>query len=301
MSTLPWYNENQFRHYPLQTNAVLATQHIVDAGFTLRANVLDGEAFTPEVRLFKIVKTNAVLEFHINVPTAYVVSVPLAAPDYSTYTVFKKEAAICGSPNTLAGSITVADIPALAAALASGDNIINVLFDVATCDFVLEQAVSNIRIANVHKRQSENFGDCGIPKPGLFSNDGFVLSKRGDSRQPIVYQELCPTQQLRIIAGLNASVAANTVRQQITFAVSKSETIPQCQEIAISPQEALALASALPTLSPQRCSQVVTSVNGLPGPHVSLVGGPGVTILKKDETTLQIVLNDPTTGVCPGS
>jgi hypothetical protein len=301
MSVLPWYNENQFRHYPLQEGSAFPLSHIVDAGFTLRASVRDEDAFVPEIRLFKIVKTGAVLEFHLTTPTAYIVTVPLAAADYSTYSVFKRDAATCESPNTFAGSLTVADIPQLASTLETGDNIINVVFDPAVCDLILEQAVSHMRVANVHKRQSGNFGDCGIPRPILYLDEGFVLAKTGTERRAIVYQQPCPSDKLRIISGTNAAIAVNTVVKQITFAVSRSETLPQCQEIPISSLEHAALAAALPTLSPQRCSQVVTSVNGLPGPHVSLVGGAGVTIRKKDATTLQIILNDPTTGVCPGS
>lgn len=301
MDILPWYNENQFRHYPLQPNDILARDYIVDAGFSWLKTELDPSSIDDELRLFKIVKTNAVLECHLFASQSYLVNIPLNATDYTTYPCFKSTAVNCSSPATLAGTITVANIPKLAAELQNGDNILNVLFDTGCYDFVCMQTTTRLRIGNVHKRQSNNFGDCGIPKPTLFTKDAFVLQADGVARAPVVYQTACPGDALRVVGGVNAEITANTASKQIRFAINTSSPLPNCQEIPLSQTEADLIATRAPTISPQKCSQVVTSLNGLAGPHVSVLGGPGVTIRKKNENTLQIVLNDRTTGVCPGS
>ena len=92
----------------------------------------------------------------------------------------------------------------------------------------------------------------------------------------------CLTGPIRVVEGYNCSIQQNAGDNSLTIAAGVGAGAGKsCEEIELYPGESPPPGSTLLSGGPS-CQQTISTINGLEGPHLQLLAGPGVSITTED-------------------
>lgn len=155
------------------------------------------------------------------------------------------------------------------------------IVDFSSKDYVIEPAnvhilkyVTSVNIANVPRLKVRSPKDCGNENSDVIVGNYAVINNRGMKGD------------VELVEGWNCSIATseNTLVVSAVNGGGKSLYEKQPSEVAVTPAEELELAQGKYLSGGPRCKDLVSSINGIKGPLVSLYGGPGVSVTSNGNT-----------------
>lgn len=295
MSTPSWYNENENRAYPFVPGGRLPPPGlVVDAGFVAGPKSRF-ETGRHAVRLTAVRRLGRTfyLDFAGDAPELFGVTLTFARPaDAADFSVVSADSGMTGlSASSLSGGDDdrpqECDEPLWWGYLVTGRSaaFAGLLPADGRADFdaVIEPAlVQNLAGAYVVK-----FGVANDDRTRVTPPDG--CGPAVPSRPTPYVVANCVVGDVVFVPGHNAVVRQNPVDRSVVFgaAVGAGAGEP-CGPVPLYPGESPPPGSSLLEGGP-RCDETVRAVNGLGGPQVTIVAGPGVTVTPRPEEHKVIV------------
>lgn len=293
MAAAGFYNDNRFRAFPFTADSVKPGDQpgleympyavIVDAGFHTGPST----QFTSNHRIWlhSISRTDDTYTFRFGSNAGLLLDFVVELPEGEYVTVY------ADTPDIF-GYITVGDIAALAGWLADGSTITRTDPNSLIVEPALVQNGSNLAVMSIN-----------------VANDDRTRAAAPDGCPPIDWPiELQDTYtvvtgltgDIALAPGHNTAVSQDSWSKQITVygAPGAGDGLP-CEPLELFPGD------SGPTDNPGQldgaltCQDVVRSVNGIHGPVLSLLGGPGVEVhMDPDNHALTVNISLSQIAVC---
>lgn len=321
-----FYNDNEYRAYPfiaktavinvgdcgVPTAAIapsgpkIPDATIVDAGFIM--GIDSGfDAKTDSVYLSSIVRTNSGIEFKFkttaeNADNKEIVFSRLATAaewenEFNTSIPFDVE---CAEEPLWEGFIVTGDLTELLTTIAVGETL---NFD--NTDYVIEPGrVQSLLKAYVRSIGVGNYARIMATPSNNCADSSAVFDPNAE--RPIIVNARCMAGDLRLKEGYNCQIRQvdrdNTIQVGTATVVNNvgGELCLYGSELPFfegdEPPEGSPFLSGGPA-----CDDVISTINGIPGPNVQLVGGTGVKIVTtqgENKIKIQLARNSLTTENC---
>lgn len=299
-----FYNDNEYREYPFvfrptYDNAILPPAAIVDCGFILG---LDSQydAANHAVYLGAIERANDQFIFVFNTSAPGAANYQLVFTTADTTKEWTKiyslssisTAGFCQTEPAWEGFVVFGDLEDLRNTVQPGEIL----------QFGVERQVEPGRIQSLVKShlRSINVGNFSrlIALP---ENCEDPLAAHTQNDRSIVVNARCLNDEIAFKAGFNCRITQNNATNTINIAAVKdantsgpaaAEFCANGSEIKLSADEQPIAGSKFLSGGPA-CDEIVTAINGLTGPNITIVGGGGIQIVGSDTpNTLVIKLND---------
>jgi hypothetical protein len=301
-----FYNDNEYRQFPFvhkktYAAAVLPTGLIVDCGFIM--GIDSGfDAALHFVYLHSVTRIADVyqFEFRTNAPGAS--DKPLTFTRATTAEEWTTEH-VDSAPVT--GTTFCATEPAWEGFVVSGDIRNAELANGTTLVFNTERVVEPRRVQSLVNGYLRSIS-IGNYSREVIPPCATVSSSSSTPREVISYQE-CLKDNIKFIPGFNCEITQNDNSRTITIAplLGADTTGTGAAELCENHGELKFFADELPPVDGNgdprsqflsggpACNEVITSINGLPGPNVNLSPGTGIQIVTDAElSTLNITVSD---------
>lgn len=305
-----FHNDNEYRAYPFifkkkYVGTELPTAIIVDCGFIMgldseydpAANVIYLQSIGRTAETFEFVfKTNA--PNAVNLPITF--SCPISANEWQTIPGESEpntDNNFCAEEPAWEGFITIGKFDELLVLLPT----IGVvefyaptdITDEYTPDYIVEpsRAQSLVR-AYVRAISAANYARPRVPS---CDETGSSSSSNSEERQ-IIINATCLRGDIKLKAGYNCAINQTTTANTITVNAFKrdrgvndpnEEICRYGSELALYeghvPAEGDEFLSGGPT-----CADLITSINGIGGPNVTIAADPGIQIVSIDENSIKI-------------
>jgi hypothetical protein len=317
-----FYNDNEYRAYPFiarrpiiavdacgvpestpqAVTTELPTSAIVDAGFIMGLDSeFDEEAHS--IYLASITRAGAALtfEFKTNAPGA--ADKPILFTRQITDSAWLNESAgaITGDPECALepaweGFVVTGPLTDLLVALPA-----NGTLTFAPTDYVVEPG----RVQSLIKSyvRSINIGNYARV---MATNEDCDQSSAAIGEREIIVNARCMAGDLKFKEGYNCLIQQINRTNAIRVGVSVTSTPPDAELCAYGSELPLYAGEIPPAGSKflsggPACDEVISTINGLVGPNVQLVGGTGVKIVttqNENKITIQLAKNSLTTEGC---
>jgi len=289
-----WYNENQFRSWPLKSGATLGNTVLVDAGFTcglpatVNITVLTLIARdTDKFRLFVRVGGYQVV-FEIPVDTPEFTTIWAAPPAVSNATFLNN----CMSGKTLYGFIVIGKIQELLTLLPDADTSLVFAdeFEPTVTDIINSKAVSSISLGNTARTVSPGLINC-TNNPYIRPTPYKIKNADGISYSGVSIDYNCISGDIVWKPGYSCRIIqSDSVKSFTISATQDSQEGVACGDVPIDDAEAALLVSGGNLSGVQTCADVIRSINGISGPNITIKGGPGVKITNEIPATIVVEL-----------
>lgn len=300
-----FYNDNEYRAYPFiyqvpDPDDRLPTSAIVDAGIVLRLSALPATATTYTVWLASVTRTISGFLFTFKY-NSDVAPAPAATPltffrhdtaDDWVIAYEESASAACLEDPVWSGFLVTGPLVDLREFLAIG----------ATVTFlptlhVLEPArIQNLQRGYLRSISIGNYDHMRVP-PCV---DPLIVPPAGPVERAIVFDEAfkCLHGDIRFKEGYNCRITqtdrTNTIDVTAVYGAGAKPTAELCEhggELPFTAEEATQPTTEFYSGGP-KCSELITTINGLAGPTVTLVSGIGVDIATDgDLITIKLNLN----------
>lgn len=289
MSAPSWYNENANRAYPLLVQDARPPDGLlVDAGFVAG----------PKSRFESGVHTVSLVAVRRRGSFFYLDFVSDAPELYDVTLTFTRQ--------TTSGEYAVEFVDSGTAGFSQSSESLNASESRGLCDeplwsgFVVTGKVSVLEellpvdgdvfySARVEPALVQNLAESYVVKFGVANGDRTRSSAPDGCDGPAaadavtLVNSYCVVGEVRLVAGYNATVRQALTDNSITLgaAVGAGEGEP-CQPVELYPGEETAVSSTL-LEGGLRCNETLRSINGMGGPQLTIVAGPGVSIVSDPE------------------
>ena len=299
-----FYNDNEYRAYPFiyqapAANELLPTSAIVDAGIVLRLSALPATATTYTVWLDNIARISAgfffTFKYNSNVaPEPGTTLLPLTFFRHDTaddWVIAYEESAstACLEDPVWSGFLVTGPLTDLREVLAIGATI-----TFLPTTHVLEPArIQNLQRGYLRSISIGNYDHMRVP----LCNDSSELP----AERAIVFDESfrCLHGDIRFKEGYNCRITqsnrTNTIDVTAIYGAGAKPTDELCDhggELPFTSAEATQPATDFFSGGP-KCSELITTINGLAGPTVTLVSGTGVDIVTENVVDPSTLLTVP--------
>ena len=292
-----FYNDNEYRAYPFiyQVPAPaeqLPTSAIVDAGIVLRLSALPATATTYTVWLDTIVRTALGFSFTFKyssdvAPEPGTALLPLTFFRHDTaddWVIAYEESAsaACLEDPVWSGFLVTGPLTDLREVLAIGETV-----TFLSTTHVLEPArIQNLQRGYLRSISIGNYDHMRVP-PCV---DPPVDPPAAPVARAIVFDESfkCLHGDIRFKEGYNCRITqtnrTNTIDVTAVYGAGAKPTDELCEhggELPFTAEEATLPTTEFYSGGP-KCSELITTINGLAGPTVTLVSGTGVDIVTEE-------------------
>jgi hypothetical protein len=292
MAKVGFYNDNEYRQYPfvlqpIYNSAELPTELIVDCGFIMGLNS-GFDATAHIVYLYSVTKANNKLKFlfKTNAPGAVTSSIEFEREIPASEWEYEYSAAIPASNTALNNAIFCATEPLWAGFIVTGrlNEFAAGLLDNTTYTFNQERAVEPGRIQSLIKTYLRSVSVGNYARTVIQPCDADPSLNIPFSERPIIINADCITGPIQLKAGFNCEIFQDNDLNDIRIAPNRganttgptgTEFCENGSEIKLYSAETPPAGSKLLSGGPA-CDEVITSINGLPGPDVKIVGGAGI-------------------------
>jgi len=284
-----FYNDNEYRAYPFiynkpATTPALPTNVILDAGFIMGLDAQYDETIHT-VWLSTITKTGNLFEFTFKTnATAAAVSFTRHSDD---------EWALEDSESVPDAGNPCADEPIWSGFIATGplDDLLAV-FDAAAVnnvwtlqvnDYQIEPArIQNLNKAYLRSISVGNYDRVKVPPCGTTG---------GNENRPIILNARCMKGDIRLKEGYNCLITQTDRANEISVTAAigsgagntSAELCENNGEVPLYPGEPLPADSKFYSGGPA-CNELISTINGMGGPNVNIIGGAGINILIDNDT-----------------
>lgn len=314
MATPEFYDENRNRTFPFRrlsagngtpdsglfTLQQLPDWVIVDCGFILGPESgFQEDADTVHLaRVERISATEIEFEFrcdsasiadkalvftrHINDPRYRIefVESDVSDDDYVSVSLsYSFEDATCGEPYW-SGYLVTGNMPDLFASIPEGTSILRVSSAETIVEPGLLQNLDRSQVVTINVANADR--TRALRPPGCDENQwSFPVGET-------YVRRVCMQGDIRFRAGYNIAIAGITSQNLIRFSPIAGAGLGQpCQEVKLFPGESPPIGSENGLLGGDfYCNEVFRTINGIPGPDVRIISGPGVSVSAATSTVI---------------
>jgi hypothetical protein len=302
-----FYNDNEYRAYPFiydKTVSSLPDNVIVDAGIVMRIDSnFDGAVHSVWLASVSRAGTEFTFEFQTDATEEPLTFTCLGDAGWQikyAESAVQNTAPTCANKNdpVWEGFIVVGPVQNLTAFLSDSET---VTFTKTARQLepgrIQNLCKAYLRTINLGNYERPYVPNCDEATPGV------------DVLPDIVINRTCMAGNLRLKEGYNCVIKQKDWRNEITISAVKgagAEIDPAfCEngsELALFPGESLFENNVFYSRGPA-CSDLISSINGLPGPSITLVGGDGINIkTQADPPKITLTRNITAAGNCgPGA
>lgn len=300
-----FYNDNEYRAYPFiytpnYTGPVVPDATIVDAGFIVG---LDSgfEPGTHSVWLSSITRAGGTFTFTFASDAPGLADIPLVferdendAPWVSEHASAADESVEegCVSAPAWEGFLVTGPLEALAAEVAPDEtrtfSATDRVMEPARIQSLVRNYVRSINLGNLNRVMAVG------PKTGAYAECSDSL---GSEAEHVVVNARCLQGDLKVREGYNCRIRQIERTNELRVAAEKNAGTPldaeQCQyggELPLYPSEPLPAGSKFFSGGPS-CDELISTVNGIGGANINIIGGTGVIVTTDPAThTVRISL-----------
>lgn len=302
MARFDWYNCNEFRAYPLQeqtqllmlldaTPTVLPNSFLVDFGCVVGPAAVYNEA-EDFVYLYKISRNSGTLTIVFRstaselVEEELIFTRPEDAEDYCfSESVWSAQSDPplfeCADPFLWEGFLVTGRLAPLLDILADGEELIapdnGLVVELTRVQNLLDRCVNTINLANAPRTHATLPGGCEGSLPQEDTVD-FIISA------------MCLVGDLRFKEGYNVSIAQSEESNSLTFSARVGAGAGRsCNEFPWYEGESSISGSTFYSGGPA-CGDLITQINGIPGPSVPLLPKTGLSITIADGNPSKLIV-----------
>ena len=304
-------NDNEYRAYPFvfkkdySGNTELPTATIVDCGFIMGLDSAYSPA-THSIYLSSVTRAGESFEFvfKTDAPGAQnfdlTFSVPVTAEEWQTE--FGESAAatdsnFCAEEPAWEGFIAVGRLAELAEIL-PGNGAINFytpenITAADTPDYVVEPGrVQSLVRAYVRSISVGNYERPRVPSCAELNDENFDP----DAEKQIVVNARCLKSNIKLRPGYNCAIQQNTTENSLTVTAFRrdggvsdpdAEICQYGSELPLTPDQTPPDGSVFLNGGPA-CSDLITSINGVVGPNLTINADPGIQIVPEGGNSIKI-------------
>lgn len=281
-----FYNDNEYRAYPFVfkpnlPDPLLATNVIVDAGIILGLDAFTTTVSDYTVWLASIERLTDTFKFtfwyaeknYVAKPTPLVFTCPVTATDWTTIFSESAPVTVATADPIWEGFLVVGKIETLVATMTTGQTL-----TFAQNSYQLEPGriqslnrayLRSITVANYDRPRVPDCSDTPAPTTGA----RVIVTNRGNLKGPLFFKE-----------GYNCQITQTTRANEISISALKNAGsaadaafCAHGSELPLYAGEPFDAETQLYSNSPT-CNQVISTINGLGGKNINIVGGNGVAI-----------------------
>lgn len=284
-----FYNDNEYRAYPFIYNKpatlpALPTNVILDAGFIMGLDARYDET-VHTVWLASITKTGELFEFTFKT-NATTAPVSFTRHTNTEWALEDSESAVdttnpCADEPIWSGFIATGPLDKLVAVFNTAA--VNNVWTLQPNDYQIEPArIQNLNKAYLRSISVGNYDRVKVPPCGVTGGN--------DSRE-IVLNSRCMRGDIRFKEGYNCLITQTDRANEIEVTAAKgagagatsSELCANNGELPLYPGEPLPEDSKFYSGGPA-CNELISTINGMGGPNINLIGGAGINILINNNT-----------------
>lgn len=283
-----FYNDNEYRAYPFifKPNIdVLPNSAIVDCGIIMGLDSeFDGE--THSVWLHAVRRNDSVFEFEFRTDAPGAAGEPLifsravTATEWLTEDAesepYRKDINSCAVEPAWSGFLVTGPLEELRAKLPSNGslNLGN--------DYILEPA----RVQSLVRTYLRSISLGNLSRPRAASS----CEPPADETRQVVINKRCVTGDIRFKEGYNAQIRQRRTTNEIAISAGKNSGMPFDGDICKTYGEVPFYEGEQPPADSKflsggpACDELVSAINGVPGPNISIIGGTGIEITTDADT-----------------
>lgn len=279
-----WLNQNQFRDYPFLPQI---EPRDIPHGLIVDCN-LAVQAQNSTAWLSKVERLGGVIyyTFHTNATdTPLVFSRALGDPEYKTTWVDSAGPSGCTVRPDWFGFLTTGQMSVAAALLPNDGDLLELddgawSLEPSTVKCVDPGGVASINLANYDRSYTNTAPGC----------DGEDYPEIPTSNQLVVGQ-ICISGDVEFTEGYGTAIQQSAVDGRLTFVAQLGEGAgTPCDEISLIPDQEPLPNSPYLSGGPS-CLELLRSINGVPGPHVQLIGKRGVEVYQHATNVNTLVID----------
>lgn len=279
-----FYNDNEYRAYPFIYNKpatlpALPTSAILDAGFIMGLDARYDET-EHTVWLSSVTKTGNLFNFTFRTNAA-AATLTFSSPTEDDWAIAHSESSAdtpnpCADEPIWSGFIATGQLAELLTVFNTAA--VNNVWTLQTNDYQIEPSrIQNLNEAYLRSISVGNYARVKVPPCGV--------TDINDNR-PIVLNARCMKGDIRLKEGYNCLITQTDRANELAITASKgagagdtsAELCENNGEVPLYPGEPLSEDSKFYSGGPA-CNELISTVNGVGGPNVNLVGGTGINIL----------------------
>jgi len=281
-----FYNDNEYRAYPFVfkpnlPDPLLATNVIVDAGVILGLDAFTTTVADYAVWLASIERLAQSFKFtfryaeknYVAKPTPLVFTCPSTATDWTTIFAESVPVTVATADPIWEGFLVVGKIETLVATMTIGQTLTfeqnSYQLEPGRIQSLNRAYLRSITVANYDRPRVPN---CGATTPAA-TNDRILVVNKGNLKGPLFFKE-----------GYNCQITQTTRANEISISALKNAGAPidaafcaHGSELPLYLGESFDAETQLYSNSPT-CKQVISTINGLGGKNINIVGGNSVAI-----------------------
>ena len=320
-----WYNENQFRDYPfvgrsesyvsslssISSNSVVSWWDLPTAAVVEAGVVMDIDAgFDPavdQVYLHSVSRAGSSITFELRTTAPGAGNYALRfyrQLDAAEFEIQYAQAEMispepvallqCSSTAPWSGYMITGDVSVLAESVGDGDTIL-----LPPSLWLIEPARIQTMMASYLRSVSlANFPRTKVTEPaGCETSSSSSDSSATDSDDVFVSLE-CAAGDLVFESGYNCHVRIDSNSNAVIIGSGVGLGAGElCEEVALTEDEAIleSLLSGGPA-----CHELIKTINGVPGPNVTIAAGPGFQVYVADDGALVVDRSLHDFALCPG-
>lgn len=282
-----FYNDNEYRAYPFVYNKpdalpALPTSAVLDAGFIMGLDARYDEA-QHTVWLSAVNKTGSLFEFVFST-NASPATLSFIRHDSGDWTLEHSESAAdetnpCAEEPIWSGFLVTGPLDALAAVFDT--EAVENTWTLQPNDYQIEPGrIQNLNKAYLRSISVGNYARVRVPS---------CAEPSGNADRSIILNARCMQGDIRLKEGYNCLITQTNRSNELLVTASKgagegSTSEELCQgggELPLYVGEQFAPYTKFYSGGPA-CNEVISTINGLGGANINIVGGPGVNILIDD-------------------
>lgn len=321
MATPAWYNDNSFRDYPFITRRVplsvnedigsssssetlsdLPHSAIVDFGAIMEIDANYDEAAGHSVYLHRITRAGDTFYFYFRTTAQAAANSQIIFTRQLTDAEFlitwddainieaePVEQLDCQSLSKWSGFLVTGDLTQLADIVDDGDTVIYIpelwQIEPARIQSLRDTYLRAINLANNPRSVVTPIDQCVSSDSSSSSSD--------DTAGDAIIQALCVAGNIKWKPGYNCTIRQDILENAIVIGagVGNGEGEP-CEEIPLDDTETPPIDSNYLSGGPD-CADLIRAINGVQGPNVTILGGPGFTVQQSTDDDNTLIVDMP--------